>query len=201
MSPATGCATFIDGVTKAMLSSLDTFKAGAFRTEINNKMGIITIFNVMLESSVVTAEEKKILRLSRDLTAPFKSAPCMDDIHCRVGRYLKDVVLIFFGGKKIEFPPIQVIKPDGTADFALKMGGDGRPVQVPAGPPVVYPSLEMGQDIGPHTVLFLVGRLTVLPCHRSCHFIPMAWGESQTTAGRTSQSETEADKQGQEGKH
>jgi hypothetical protein len=29
----------------------------------------------------------------------------------------------------------------------------------------------------------------------------MAWGESQTTAGRTSQSETEADKQGQEGKH
>jgi hypothetical protein len=50
---------------------------------------------------------------------------------------------------------MQVIKPDGTtADFALKLGEDGRPFPVPAGPPGIYPSLEMGQGMGCPSVFF-----------------------------------------------
>ena len=72
MSPTEAYAMWIDTVTKAMHSILDSFKNGAFKNEINEKMSVTTMFNVMLESSVVTAEEKKILRLGRDLTAPFR---------------------------------------------------------------------------------------------------------------------------------
>jgi hypothetical protein len=72
MSPAEAYAVWIDHVTKAMHFILDSFKDGVFKNEINEKMSITTMFNVMLESSVVTAEQKKILRLGRDLTAPFR---------------------------------------------------------------------------------------------------------------------------------
>jgi hypothetical protein len=155
MSPTEAYAMWIDTVTKAMHSILDSFKNGAFENEINEKMSVTTMFNVMLESSVVTAEEKKILRLGRDLTAPFRVPSCMDDVHCRMGQYFKEVVPVFFGGQKIELPPMQVIKPDGTtADFALKLGEDGRPFPVPAGPPGIYPSLEMGQGMGCPSISF-----------------------------------------------
>jgi hypothetical protein len=133
---------------------VDTFKGGAFRNEINDQMGITATFNLMLESSVVTAEEKKTLRLGRDLTAPFEAAPSMDEVHCRMGRYLKEVIPLFLGGENFELPPIQIIKPDGTADFALTIGEDGRAVEVPAGPPGTYPSLEMGQGTGCPSVSF-----------------------------------------------
>jgi hypothetical protein len=154
MSPTEAYAVWIDHVTKAMHSILDSFKDGAFKNDINEKMSVTTMFNVMLESSIVTAEEKKILRLGRDLTAPFRAAPCVDEVHCRMGRYFKEVVPIFFDGQEFELPPVQIIKPDGTADFALKMGEDGRPVAVPAGPPGLYPSLEMGQGMGCPSVSF-----------------------------------------------
>jgi hypothetical protein len=108
-SPTEDYATFTDCVTNATRASLDTFKGGAFRNEINDQMSITAMFNPMLESSVVTAEEKKTLRLGRDLTAPFEAAPSMDEVHCRMGRYLKEVIPLFLGGENFELPPIQII--------------------------------------------------------------------------------------------
>jgi hypothetical protein len=46
MSPTEAYAMWIDHVTKAMHSILDSFKNGAFKNEINEKMSATTMFNV-----------------------------------------------------------------------------------------------------------------------------------------------------------
>ncbi|KAL5313818.1 hypothetical protein ACEPPN_018241 [Leptodophora sp. 'Broadleaf-Isolate-01'] len=161
-SPAQAYASFLNTATKCVKDALNTYKDVAFKDDVlSGGKNLTELFDILLDSKLITTEEKELFSLGRSITLPFNGPPPMDEVHRRMGLFLNKVASGLLGAPTTRMGPMNVLDSKGNVAFAFQFGEDGRPITMPGGHPGMYPSMEMGD--GRPTLFTYPGQTPRLP--------------------------------------